>query len=255
MRWYAVAIREMKKLTPGLDQLRPLALEASSLDRRIPAQRQRYIQLVRTMAPTIQGWSDPRGLGYQSQVHDSFLPPTAWPQHDGAPVIWHECAHGNWFFLPWHRAYLLEFEEVAREHIVRLGGPADWALPYWNSSDYVRNPKAASLPLAVRAPQLPDGLELATADGEPDPDRSNPLYEPSRKGPEVLVQPPSADDWPDATAALTRHHYANAQDAERVSFAGGYIEDLTRFHFSDEMGQVDGQPHGLGHTHTAIQVA
>jgi tyrosinase len=106
------------------------------------------------------------------------------------------------------------------------------------------------LPLAVRAPQLPDGLELATEDGEPDPDRSNPLYEPSRIGPEVLVQPPSADDWPDATAALTRHHYANAQDAQRVSFAGGYIEDLTQFHFSDEMGQVDGQPHGLGHTHT-----
>ena len=75
LKWYAVAIREMKKLTPGLDQLRPLALEASSLDTRVAAQRQRYIQLVQTMAPTIQGWSDPRGLGYQAQVHDSFLPP------------------------------------------------------------------------------------------------------------------------------------------------------------------------------------
>jgi tyrosinase len=250
LTWYAVAIREMKKLTPGLDVLRPLAVEANSLDTRIAAGRQRYRQLVQQMRPTIQTWSDPQGLGYQAQVHDSFLPPGDWPQHNGVPVIWHECAHGNWFFLPWHRAYLLEFEKVARAHIVRLGGPADWALPYWNSSDYVRNPQAASLPLALRDPLLPDGVDLIGEDGQPDPDRSNPLFEPSRLGPEQLVGPPSADDWPDPTEALTRHHYANAEDMERISFAGGYITDLTFFHFSDEMGQVDGQPHGLGHTHT-----
>ncbi len=248
--WYAVAIREMKKLTPGLDVLRPLALEASSLNTRIAAQRQRYIQLVQQMAPTIRTWNDPRGLGYQAQVHDSFLPPSAWPQHNKKPVIWHQCAHGNWFFLPWHRAYLLEFETVARAHVVRCGGPATWGLPYWNSSDYRRIPQAASLPLALRDPQLPAAVQLPDEGGHPDPGRSNPLFEPSREGPEQLVGPPSADDWPDASAALTRHHYANAEDQQRISFAGGYITDLTTFHFSDEMGQVDGQPHGRGHTET-----
>jgi tyrosinase len=253
LTWYAVAIREMKKLTPRLEEFSPLAMEANALgnrERPTRADQQRYRDLVQAMTPILQGWSDPRGLGYQSQVHDSFLPPRAWPRHGGALVIWSECAHGNWFFLPWHRAYLLEFEQVARAHVVRLGGPADWALPYWNSSDYRRDPQAASLPLAVRDPLLPDGLDLATENGQPDPDRGNPLYEPSRIGPEDLLGPPSAEDWCDASGALTRHHYANSEDTQRISFAGGYLEDLTQFHFSGEMGQVDAQPHGLGHTHT-----
>lgn len=38
------------------------------------------------------------------------------------------CPHGNWFFLPWHRAYLLYFEDICRE----LTGDEDFALPYWN---------------------------------------------------------------------------------------------------------------------------
>ena len=38
------------------------------------------------------------------------------------------CPHGNWFFLPWHRAYLYYFEEICRE----LAGDDTFALPYWN---------------------------------------------------------------------------------------------------------------------------
>jgi tyrosinase len=38
------------------------------------------------------------------------------------------CPHGNWFFLPWHRAYLLYFETICRQ----LSDNADFALPYWN---------------------------------------------------------------------------------------------------------------------------
>src|SRR5262245_60030313 len=36
------------------------------------------------------------------------------------------CPHGNWYFLPWHRAYILAFERIVRE----LSGKADFALPY-----------------------------------------------------------------------------------------------------------------------------
>jgi tyrosinase len=39
---------------------------------------------------------------------------------------------------------------------VQLGGPADWALPYWNYSDGT-NPSARSLPPAFMAATLPDG--------------------------------------------------------------------------------------------------
>jgi tyrosinase len=38
------------------------------------------------------------------------------------------CPHGNWYFLPWHRKYILDFEEICRE----LSGDQDFALPYWN---------------------------------------------------------------------------------------------------------------------------
>ncbi len=52
------------------------------------------------------------------------------------PISWvaqanihnNKCPHGCWFFLPWHRAYLLYFERICR----KLTGDSDFALPYWN---------------------------------------------------------------------------------------------------------------------------
>jgi len=40
------------------------------------------------------------------------------------------CPHNNWFFLPWHRAYLHRFEQICAE----MSGVADFALPYWDWS-------------------------------------------------------------------------------------------------------------------------
>jgi tyrosinase len=54
--------------------------------------------------------SDARNWVRQAQIH-----------FDG-------CPHANWFFLPWHRAYVLEFEEICRD----LSGNPNFALPYWN---------------------------------------------------------------------------------------------------------------------------
>lgn len=38
------------------------------------------------------------------------------------------CPHGNWFFLPWHRAYLHYFERLCGQAI----GDPNFALPYWD---------------------------------------------------------------------------------------------------------------------------
>lgn len=43
------------------------------------------------------------------------------------------CPHGNWWFLPWHRAYLHYFEMCCREVLQT----PDFALPYW---DWTSNP-------------------------------------------------------------------------------------------------------------------
>jgi len=60
--------------------------------------------------------TDRRNWQRQAQIHQNF------------------CAHGNWFFLPWHRAYLAYFEQICRQ----LSGNADFALPYW---DWTVDPK------------------------------------------------------------------------------------------------------------------
>jgi hypothetical protein len=57
------------------------------------------------------------------------LPPTD-PHNWYRNAIVHtlDCPHGNWWFLPWHRAYLGYFERTCR----KLSGDPDFALPYWD---------------------------------------------------------------------------------------------------------------------------
>ena len=45
---------------------------------------------------------------------------------------WDQCQHQSWYFPPWHRGYLFALEAQIRFAIRRQGGPANWALPYWN---------------------------------------------------------------------------------------------------------------------------
>lgn len=58
----------------------------------------------------------------------------ALPSTDGrnwtrqAQIHLNHCPHGNWFFLPWHRAYLFYLEKICRT----LSGYEQFALPYWN---------------------------------------------------------------------------------------------------------------------------
>ena len=54
--------------------------------------------------------SDGRNWSKQAEIHNNH------------------CVHGNWWFLPWHRAYLFYFEAICR----KLTGNNNFALPYWN---------------------------------------------------------------------------------------------------------------------------
>jgi tyrosinase len=83
---------------------------------------------------------DPTSWAYQAGIH-------------GAPAIthslWDQCKHWSWFFFPWHRIYLYYFERIVRKAVVDGGGPADWALPYWN---YGLGGEHAKLPPPFREP-------------------------------------------------------------------------------------------------------
>lgn len=83
--------------------------------------------------------SDPRNLDDLVAIH-------------GTRQRFEDCEHGNWAFLPWHRAYLHCFEELCRD----VTGNEAFAVPYWN---WVERPR---LPGVFRG-----------ADGDP-------LYDPTR---------------------------------------------------------------------------
>ncbi|AOT08735.1 tyrosinase family protein [Pseudoalteromonas luteoviolacea] len=46
---------------------------------------------------------------------------------------WAHCPHGDPKFLPWHRAYILAFENALLQVISTLpNAPAQWAMPFWD---------------------------------------------------------------------------------------------------------------------------
>lgn len=53
-----------------------------------------------------------------------------------ASIHRYRCPHGNWFFLPWHRAYLHHFERICARAI----GDENFALPYWDWTERLTLP-------------------------------------------------------------------------------------------------------------------
>jgi len=106
--------------------------------------------------------TDPTSWRFQAGIHgyskntDPLVGAGPIPKKSVTDVFWGQCQHGTWFFLPWHRMYLGLFEQIVRATVVKLGGPGDWALPFWNYSD-ASNPNANALPPAFREAKLPDG--------------------------------------------------------------------------------------------------
>src|SRR5260370_28914251 len=133
MLWYARAVRDL--------QTRPIT-DATSW----------------TYLAAMQGFDGELWQGYGYIEATTALPPAAARRRD-----WDQCQHQSGYFLPWHRGYLAAFEAIVRDSIVKQGGPATWALPYWDYNE-AGNSKARTLPLALTAPSLPDGTDnpLAT---------------------------------------------------------------------------------------------
>lgn len=100
--------------------------------------------------------TDPTSWNFQAAIH-GFRPDSPFwanagqlPSDGERKEYWNQCQHGSWYFLPWHRMYLAYFEEIVADTIVKLGGPPNWALPFWDYSDR-SNPYALNIPPAFTA--------------------------------------------------------------------------------------------------------
>ena len=106
---------------------------------------------------TLQGlaWNDPIVETYRDAVAQLKAKPnsdkTGWAGlatiHGSNPGAYHFCPHGNWYFLPWHRAFVVTYERFIR----KLTSNNDFAMPFW---DWTSNPR---MPAVFTAAKLPNG--------------------------------------------------------------------------------------------------
>lgn len=159
-------------------------------------------------------------LGYLS-VSEPF------PSQNDIRRFWVQCQHGSWYFLPWHRGYLLAFEAVVRAAVLELGGPSDWSLPYWNYFKDGQN----QLPFEFASPDWPDGQS------------NNPLFVTQRYGPngdgDVFV-PLSLVNL----NAMTEPDFAGVDSGGSPGFGG---VDTGFSHSGQVHGRLETQPHDWVH--------
>lgn len=157
-------------------------------------------------------------LGYLKA--SEALPPQA--EQD---LYWKQCQHGSWYFLPWHRAYLLSFEEIVGAAVKALGGPDDWALPYWNYSSQ-SNPSALNVPPAFLARTMPDGS-------------ANPLFVAARSGRSMNRDTVRLD------TQLSDGDFVGVDDGPNAGVGGPRTIFMDH---GDSEGLIEAQPHDIVHS-------
>jgi tyrosinase len=142
---------------------------------------------------------------------------------DGLPdtsnELWSKCQHGSWFFLAWHRMYLLAFELIVQDALQE----DEWALPYWYAIDPEDRDKAI----------LPPAFRDTTAE----------LYTESRS---FLAN--GGSPLPDLSASVIEALDADvfSTDTGTSTFGGGERSEPS---FNGrERGLLEGTPHGGVHS-------
>lgn len=182
-----------------------------------------------------RGIDNPTSWRYQAAIHEyrraqdplrkrnDRLPPASQQRR-----YWSQCQHNSWFFLPWHRWYLWYFEEIVGATIVKLGGPANWALPYWNYSD-ASNPDARKIPQAFVDTTMPDGSP-------------NALFVAQR---DFGNDGAAVGDGADVDLTCLEEPEYKADDAGGSPGFGGPETDFN--HSGGPFGALEGTPHGSMH--------
>lgn len=188
----------------------PVRRAVSKLDRSggIPRELADYAEGFRAARDLEPG--NPLSLTYWAAIH-------AYAGDEVPEDDWDWCQHGNWFFLPWHRMYLRQFEKI----LGHLIGKPDWRLPYW---DYTGSDDATwSLPQEFLDPA----------------DESNALWVDGR------IRTALDEERRDASAALATTQF-EIRGAAGWGFGSGRVSSPQQF--GGRTGVVEGTPHNVGHT-------
>lgn len=165
---------------------------------------------------------DPAGWKAQGIVPD----PTIVPDREQR-LMFNQCQHAGWFFPPWHRGYLWAFEEILGGWIATNGGPADWAMPYWN---YLSSaPSSRDIPREFIDPTMPDG-------------KPNPLSK-ALRGPAHALGPQT---WipQDISLAVQTAEIVYTADPGTLGY-GGPISGFTQQ--GNAFGGLESNPHNFVH--------
>ena len=186
--WYAAAIHQMRARTPELDDFLQIYRDFEA--GQIPGQ-EAGPQLVAIASQ----WGDPRGLGYQSQVHGTFVDKPDWPAGAGA--------------LAGVRAQPLVLPAVAPRLPAGVRGRGARAHrgarrprrlgPARTGTTPTSPPTRSASPCRCRCrgDTLPAGVTVPGVEPRPDGTFPNPLFNPTRQGPDAGERPPS---WATATS-------------------------------------------------------
>ncbi|MGI4823641.1 MAG: tyrosinase family protein [Janthinobacterium lividum] len=184
----------------------------------------------------IQGVKDKDIVTWQSIITPPTFSTTPLPGNDAMTLYWNQCQHGTWYFLPWHRGYLLSIEAQLRKDIIALGGPETWSLPYW---DYFGgdNGSQFNIPPAFVQQTLPDGTP-------------NPLYFTMRYGPNddsnVFVPTPASRDT--TAGYLVEDVSLNVTVFSSSENDPGFAGPPSTFsHNGSPHGDLESNPHDLVH--------
>jgi tyrosinase len=157
------------------------------------------------------------------------VPVTPLPSPDLRKKFWDQCQHQSWYFPPWHRGYLMALEKQIRVAIAPLGGPSNWALPYWN---YFGPGDQYKIPTAFTQQFL--------SDGSPNPLFVNLRYGPKNDG-NIYIQIP-----PDSQECQRNTIYTGSNPDTKPP---GYGGPETRFWpGSGTSGNLEANPHNRVHT-------
>jgi polyphenol oxidase len=173
---------------------------------------------------TQQGPSDTRGWSHQGEVHCWYCS-GALDSLNGMEI------HGGWWFLAWHRAFLYFHEKI----LGALINDPTFALPYWDWDSCTDDPNDKT-----GRNRFPGEVY-----GFPG-DTTNPLFDPSRAvGPNDRIDPiwvgPTTMKPIMTAASFTDFGGSGNQELPIATQAVGDLQ---------QMGQLEGGPHGLVHVWT-----